>query len=87
MKVLRKIYWDNERWRILVSVSVGIGVAMFVTPEPPEALDGDFLKWFLPAVLFGIWVNTAFFVITVMVKPIKKNCQPPFGGEDTGGGA
>ena len=58
----------------------------FATPSPPETIDGDFLEWFLAAVLIGTWVTTAFSVITVMVKPIKK-CQPPVGGEDTGGGA
>ena len=87
MRILRKLYWDNERWRMLVSLSVGIGVAMFVTPEPPEALDGDFLEWFLASVLIGAWVSAAFSLVTVMVKPIEKKGQPPFGGEDTGGGA
>ena len=74
MRILRKLYWDNERWRMLVSVSVGIGVAMFVTPEPPEALDGEFLEWFLARVLIATWVSGAFSVITVMVKPIEKKC-------------
>lgn len=86
MKALREFFWDNERWRILVSVFVGTGVMTFATPSPPEALDGDFLEWFLAAVLIGTWVTTAFSVITVMVKPIEKKCQPPVGGEDTDGG-
>lgn len=87
MKALREFFWDNERWRILVSVFIGTGVMTFATPSPPETLDGDFLKWFLAAVLIVVWVSVAFSVITVMVKPIEKKCQPPFGGEDTGGGA
>lgn len=72
MKALREFFWDNERWRILVSVFVGTGVMTFATPSPPDALDGDFLKWFLATALIGTWVTTAFSVITVMVKPIKK---------------
>ena len=87
MKILRGFLWDNERWRILVSVFVGIGVADFVTPPSPEALDGEFFKWFLALVLITTWVCVAFSVITMMVKPIKKKGQPPFGREDTGGEA
>lgn len=86
MKALREFFWDNERWRILVSVSIGNVVAMFVTPSPPEALDGDFLEWFLAAVLIVVWVSVAFSVITMIVKPIEKKCQPLFFGEDTSRG-
>ena len=84
---MREFFWDNERWRIQVSVFLGVGVTMFVAPQPPEALGGEFAEWFLATVSIGYWACVAFSIITMMVKPIKEKDRSLSSGDDTSVGA
>lgn len=74
MQFIRRLIWDNERWRITVSGFFAGLVASFVV-QWIMRLDGWILS-FAMMVLCGVFLVIVGFSVSMMVKPPKKDGAP-----------
>lgn len=81
MKNIRELYWDNERWRLVIAVLLGAVAAPLADQGGGSETLEDLVLGLIPMVGLAVFVSLVVYHITLIVKPIERN-KPPDEQED-----
>ena len=81
MKNIRELYWDNERWRLVIAVLLGAVAAPLAGQGGGSETLEDLVLGLIPMVGLAVFVSLVVYHVTLIVKPIERS-KPPDEQED-----
>ena len=88
MKNIRELYWDNERWRLVIAILPGVVAAPLAGQGRGSETLEEFVLSLIPMVGLAVFVSLVVYHITLIVKPIERSKPPDKhdqDGQDAGG--
>lgn len=87
MKNIRELYWDNERWRLVIAILPGVVAAPLAGQGRGSETLEEFILSLIPMIGLAVFVSLVVYHITLIVKPIERSRPPDKqeDGQDAGG--